>query len=109
MEDKFADELDSIKPYLFEEIVLEEKRFILDKCLCDIAAQAYKSRNVKEFLAGAIELKKRYKVLSFVHIENRVRVEKYIDEKIANGFEEYHQVKLAFSGQDLDELMTHLK
>lgn len=108
MRNIFTEDLDNIKPYLLESLILDENRFVLDKRLCDITAQEYKNKKANGVLAGAIELKKRYKILDFVCRENRIRLEKYIDEKISNNFEEYRIVKMAFSERDIEEILPLL-
>ena len=100
--------LDNIKSYLMETVILNEERFALDKQICDITAQEYKSKNVKGILAGAIELKVRYKILNFAHKDYRIKIEKYIDKMISANLEEYKIVKMAFSERDLEEIFPLL-
>lgn len=104
-----SEKMDGLELYLFLSDILEEIQFELDLYLCNIAAQAIVSGNDTEYLMSAIELNTRYNMLSCVHRGNRAVIDKYIDDKIAEGLEEYRHVKFAFSGRSFDELMTHIK
>ena len=85
--------------------------FFRDNCqlLCDVVARAYAIGDKTTFLMSSTQLNTKYKELNRYNKDGVEKVNKYIDDKITEGFEEYSHAKFAFSDCGFDELMEHIK
>lgn len=109
MEFDFEEELEYISNILLVTGGLDSLWQDLDLFLCDIVARTYVSGNQTSYLMSSIQLNTRYDELYCYNKDALAVIDKYIDDKIAEGLEEYRHVKFAFADRSFDELMTHIK
>ncbi len=101
--------INNFQAYLYMTGELEKLQFNLDLRLCDIAAQAFADGDDTKYQMSAIKLNARYKELKIFQKDNYDKINKYVNDKIAEGFKEYRQVKADFLESIVGEFAANKK
>jgi len=107
MEYNNGEVINNFQAYLYMTGELEKLQFNLDLRLCDIAAQAFANGDDTKYQMCAKKLKARYNELRIFQKHNYAKISKYVDAKIAEGFEEYWQVKADFLERIVDKFAAN--